>query len=55
MWNLLYRDLWAPIWPNLAASTLWTLPVLGWHHRRIRAHIRGAITEAAARPAGGTP
>lgn len=52
VWALLWRDLWTPIWPNLAASAITTLPLLAWHHRRIRAHISGAIAEATARPKG---
>ena len=49
MWTLLYRDLWAPVWPNLAASALWTWPVLAWHHRRMRAHLAKTIDEAVKR------
>lgn len=33
------RDLWLPIWPNLAASVIWTLPALAWHHRAMRRHV----------------
>ncbi len=43
MWMLAYRDLWSPIWPNLAASALWTLPALAWHHRRMRSHVTAEL------------
>lgn len=38
---------WGLIWPNLAASILWTWPVLAWHHWRIRRHITTAVDRAA--------
>ena len=28
VWN----DLWTPVWPNLAASAVTTIPLLLWHH-----------------------
>lgn len=27
------------VWSNLLASVLWTIPALGWHHRKIKQHI----------------
>lgn len=46
MWTLIYRDLWGPVWPNLAASVV-TLPVaFVWHHRRVRAHVDRAVAGA---------
>jgi hypothetical protein len=27
------------VWSNLAASVIWTVPALGWHHRRMKRHI----------------
>lgn len=49
MWTWLNRDLWGPVWPNLAASVL-TLPVAFiWHHRRIKKHVTQAINEAVKR------
>lgn len=49
IWTLLYRDLWGPVWPNLASSAACTLPALWWHHRRLRAHIAKSIDEAVNR------
>lgn len=46
MWTLFYRDLWGPIWPNMAAPPVWTLPALWWHHRRMRRHISNEIAKA---------
>lgn len=48
MWTLFYRDLWGPVWPNLAASVAWTLPALWWHHRRVKAHISNEIAKAVS-------
>ncbi|TMC49292.1 MAG: hypothetical protein E6J20_18120 [Chloroflexi bacterium] len=47
MWTVFYRDLWGPVWPNLAASLLWAPAAFAWHHRRIRAHISNVVAEAA--------
>lgn len=47
MWTLFYRDLWGPVWPNLAASAVWAPAAFAWHHRRMRAHVDRAIAEAA--------
>lgn len=44
MWTLLYRDLWFPIWLNLAAALPWAPAV--WHHRRIRAYVSDAVARA---------
>lgn len=46
MWTLLYRDLWSPIWPNLAASVIWAAPVLR-QHRRHRRHLMHISSELA--------
>jgi hypothetical protein len=39
------------IWSNLAASVVWTLPALGWHHRRMKRHIAKTLALPAAAPA----
>ena len=46
MWTLFYRDLWGPVWPNLAASAMCLPVAFVWHHRRMRAHVDRAIAEA---------
>lgn len=46
MWTLFYRDLWGPIWPNLAASVVCLPVAFAWHHRHIRKHIDKAIEKA---------
>lgn len=47
MWAVFCRDLWSPVWPNLAASVV-TLPVaFAWHHRRVRKHVDRAVAEVA--------
>lgn len=38
IWRLL-AGWYAAIWPNLAASVIWSVPALWWHHRRLRRHI----------------
>lgn len=43
MWTLLYRDLWCPIWPNLAASGICLPIAFVWHHRKIKAHVTKAM------------
>jgi hypothetical protein len=37
---------WIQVWPNLAASVLWTLPALWWHHRRVKTHVSSEIAKA---------
>lgn len=51
MWTLLYRDLWGPVWPNLAASVIWATPVIWMHfkHRKHLTNISKRLTELAAR------
>jgi hypothetical protein len=46
VWALFYRDLWGPVWPNLAASAIVWLPAFLWHHRRVKAHISNEIAKA---------
>lgn len=36
---------WTLIWPNLAASVIWTLPAFAWQHRRFRRHITRLLDE----------
>ena len=36
---------WLAIWPNLAASIIWTTPALYVHHRRLKAHHVRVIDE----------
>lgn len=38
-------ELWGPLWPNLAASVIWTWPVLAWHHVRLRQHVTASNDE----------
>jgi len=45
---LLYRDLWCPIWPNLAASGICLPIAFVWHHRKIKAHISNEIAKAVS-------
>lgn len=52
LWALLVRDLWNPIWPNLAASVIWAPGAFWWHHTRIKRHVSDVIAEIAARPRG---
>jgi len=44
VWTLLYRDLWSPIWPNLAASVIWAAPVLRQHRRHLM-HISSELAD----------
>lgn len=46
MWTLFYRDLWGPVWPNLAASVIGLPIAFIWHHRKIKAHISNEIAKA---------
>lgn len=46
MWTLFYRDLWGPVWPNLAASAISLPPAFVWHHWRMKKHVTRAIEEA---------
>lgn len=39
MWAVIYRDLWGPVWPNLAASGICLPVAFLWHHRRLRADL----------------
>jgi hypothetical protein len=41
--GLLFRDVWSPIWPNLAASAVWAPGVLWWHHSRLRRHVTAEV------------
>lgn len=34
----LNRDLWGPMWPNLAASVVWAAPAFTVHHVLMRRH-----------------
>lgn len=34
----LYRDLWVPVWPNLAASLVWGPVLVHFHNRSIKRH-----------------
>lgn len=52
MWTLFYRDLWGPVWPNLAASAVWAPGAFAWHHRRMRKHIDKAIEKAVNSDSG---
>lgn len=40
---------WLAVWPNLAASVIWTVPALAWHHRRIHARIDRLAAEGVAK------
>jgi hypothetical protein len=46
VWTLFYRDLWGPVWPNLAASVVSLPPAFVWHHRHVKKHVNRAIEEA---------
>jgi len=46
MWTVIYRDLWGPIWPNLAASAICLPPAFLWHHRHMKRHVTRVIEEA---------
>lgn len=48
MISALYRDLWVPVWPNLAASALWAPGALWWHHSRLRKHVTAEIGQVRA-------
>lgn len=47
MWIVLYRDLYVPIWPNLAASAISTLPALALLHAKHRKHLAHISTRLA--------
>lgn len=51
MWTLFYRDLWGPVWPNLAANVVWAAPVIWMHvkHRKHLRHISNKLAELTAR------
>jgi len=36
----LNTELWGPMWPNIAAPSLWTLAGIGLAHWRTRVHLR---------------
>lgn len=45
MWHfifvrLFFRDLWVPVWPNLAASLLWGPVVVYFHRRSMYVHLQ---------------
>lgn len=33
------------VWSNLLASVIWTVPALGFHHRKIKQHISDALAQ----------
>jgi hypothetical protein len=35
------------VWSNLVASVPWTVPALGWHHRKMKQHVTAAVQQAA--------
>lgn len=39
MWTVLYRDLWGPVWPNLAASAVLAAGVWARAKRRMLAEL----------------
>jgi hypothetical protein len=43
--TLLVRDLWDPIWPNLAASAVWAPPAMWWHQSRLRRHVSAEVQQ----------
>jgi hypothetical protein len=38
MWTL-FCEWYQQIWPNLAASLIWTLPFTVWHHKKSLKHL----------------
>jgi hypothetical protein len=39
LYHWLYQDAWIPLWPNMFAVSVWTVPILFWHHWSIKHHI----------------
>lgn len=36
------------VWSNLLASVLWTVPTLGYHHKKIKQHITNTLAPQPA-------
>lgn len=43
---------WGQVWPNLAASVLWAVPGLLWHHRALKRHVDKSLAEQDTRLRG---
>lgn len=48
-WVVFWRDLWGPVWPNLAASAVWAPGALWWHHSRMRRHVTAEFERVHAK------